>query len=593
MVKGIFVDNITNIADLKGVQADICIRQGHVSTGTRTEAENFEPDPTMRGTMTNGTDACVGTLSRLSLFRDNVLSPILMASPTRCWLFGIALVCFIGFLFFLFISKSWGVFHLPIHPIFAPYPYSVVIVIILFLIALYCFIKSLKIPWRTFIPHSYGEVLKELNQSVFCFSIGSLESLLFRVDNLKDHSTRLATKWRDARDPLSNYLRGQFSLDTQQLLGNYGGSGPPSEALQRALVDELNRLLQGNCLYDQLRAFGVTLARETQRLLQRNPQGVALISLNRWILEDAYPDEITKRPRDFRDISAGGSFFCASAIGVLKKWDIPGRDYLIPPWGWALVKEEEKYVISAGIDAIRDFTRVGDWDKKLKAVLDARLGGREIKVVMCSLEDWETVKNEWRKLIGSELADKKDWLSGCRYAKDLGITFLACPNVSALIKYLSPHRLRWLVPRFLAVIGLVFVLLSGTYPPKPVFLPPDFSPHVEIYSPSTPNAPPIIKMSHGDELTLFIKVTEPLSQYPFKVHVKADSESLWTEFPWIVVPILKNEVELGIINSKTYSEAEKVNFKMPSVPWQALTVTIRVYDHYGQYSEKKYQFIGK
>jgi hypothetical protein len=475
MVRVPFINRHTGLAELRDVQAEICIHIG-VAPATRVTAQNFTHDLSMEGAMKSAVRACVGTLSRLRLFRDNVLYPLFIAPPIRLWLFGIASLCFLVFLFFLVIGKRWWVvFPIRIPPIFVPLaPYGGWIAFLLFPLLLLGFIKSL-IPLRTLIRRSSREVLDELERSVFCLSIE----------------------------------------------GAGGGF--------------------------------------------------------------------------FSETSAGGGFFCASAIGVLERWKHGGVAHLIPPWGAALLKEGGKYIVSTEIGAGETFQGVSGWDKKLKAVLNACLAvtGREIKVVMCSREDWRTVQQEWERLTGSELVEKKDWFSGCRSAKDLGITFLACPNVSALIKYLSPHRLRWLVLRLLAVIGFGFVLLSGTYPPTPEFA-VDFFPPVDIYL--RQNVPPTIKMSLGGELTLFIRVREPLSQYPFQVHVEADSESLWTELPWLVTPNPKKEVVLALINSEINSEAEKVNFKMPleaPLGWQVVIVTMRVYDSFGQYAEKKYQFISK
>lgn len=484
MVRVPFIDMRTRLAELKGVQAEICTLT--VTPANRVTAENFNYDPSMEDAMKPAGNASVGVLSRLRLFRDNVLYPLFIAPPTRLGLFGIASVCFLVFLFFLLIGKGWGVVF-PIRiPRFAPLAlYGGWIALLFAPLFLFCFIKSF-IPLRTLIPRSYREVLDELERSVFCIAI-----------------------------------------------------------------------------------------------------------------ENAH------KPQFFRETSIGGGIFCASVIGLLKKWEASGQGHLIPPWGQALLKEEKKYIVSLEIGAGGwAFNEVGGWEEKLEAVwklLQAtREGGREEIVVMCSLKNRRTVQQIWENKRSIVLKDKKDWFSGCVYAKDKlgpnkGVTFLACPDVSAFIKSLSPHRLRWLILRGLAGIGFGFVLLSGTYPPTPEFA-VDFFPQVDIYLP--PNAPPTIKMTLGGELALFIRVREPLSQYPFKVHVEADSESLWTELPWLVTPNPKKEVVLALINSEINSEAEKVNFKMPSAwpsawPLLEVTVTIRVSDSYGQYSEKRYRFLSK
>lgn len=131
---------------------------------------------------------------------------------------------------------------------------------------------------------------------------GSGGSLLFRVSDLKD-PTGLAIKLRDAQDPLSQYLRGQFSTNTQQLLDEYDGSNPPCDALRRAVIDELNRLLKGNCLYDEQRFMQVKLTEEAQGLIEQNLEGEDLIRLNRLLLEEAYPREIKKSRKKRKQMS--------------------------------------------------------------------------------------------------------------------------------------------------------------------------------------------------------------------------------------------------------------------------------------------------
>jgi GPH family glycoside/pentoside/hexuronide:cation symporter len=113
------------------------------------------------------------------------------------------------------------------------------------------------------------------------------------MDDLKDPAG-LATKLGKASDPLSQYLRGRFSEEAQRQLEEYDVSGPPSEALQRALVGELNRLRQGDLLYEEQRFAQVELTEEIQTQIKDEPQGEALLCLNRLLLEEAYPHEIAK-----------------------------------------------------------------------------------------------------------------------------------------------------------------------------------------------------------------------------------------------------------------------------------------------------------
>ncbi len=63
------------------------------------------------------------------------------------------------------------------------------------------------------------------------------------------------------------------------------------------MTDELNRIIRGASLYDQQRFERVKLNDETRKLIAQNPQGEALVRLNRALLEDAYPQEIAKNQK--------------------------------------------------------------------------------------------------------------------------------------------------------------------------------------------------------------------------------------------------------------------------------------------------------
>jgi hypothetical protein len=144
----------------------------------------------------------------------------------------------------------------------------------------------------------------------------SSDSLLFRVSDLKDIAN-LAVRLRGDTDPLSQSLRVQFSPDTQQLLEQYDSSSSPSESLQRALTNELNRLLQGPSLFNEQRFAHVKLTEETQRLITQNPQGDGLIRLNRLLLDEAYPREMAISQSLVIDRVAAALSLPADVTGVL------------------------------------------------------------------------------------------------------------------------------------------------------------------------------------------------------------------------------------------------------------------------------------
>ncbi len=116
--------------------------------------------------------------------------------------------------------------------------------------------------------------------------------ILFSSDSLKDPGS-LAVKLQDTRASLSKSLTSQLSAKTQQLLTEYEGISLPSPALQKELLADLNRLIQEGSLYDDQHFASIPLSEQTQKLLAQNPEnGEDLIRLNRFLLADAYPQEL-------------------------------------------------------------------------------------------------------------------------------------------------------------------------------------------------------------------------------------------------------------------------------------------------------------
>jgi len=89
-------------------------------------------------------------------------------------------------------------------------------------------------------------------------------------------------------NPVSTFVAGQLSDSTRQLLG------ANSPELATALAGDLNRLIDGPAIYDPNRFADVSLSDTTKELIAKNPDGVGLVLLNRTLLEDAFPGEVTK-----------------------------------------------------------------------------------------------------------------------------------------------------------------------------------------------------------------------------------------------------------------------------------------------------------
>ncbi|MDT8300464.1 MAG: MFS transporter [Sedimentisphaerales bacterium] len=143
--------------------------------------------------------------------------------------------------------------------------------------------------------------------------------LLLRANDLKDPSG-LAIQLSDERNSLSNYLREQFSTESQQLLSAYDGTGPVPETLLQAMVSEFNTVLQGPWLYDKQRFAGIQLSDRTtkniENLIAKTPEqrkkelkGKKCTSFNKILLEETYPQKFKLKWRR--------SFWVPSAVLTL------------------------------------------------------------------------------------------------------------------------------------------------------------------------------------------------------------------------------------------------------------------------------------
>jgi class 3 adenylate cyclase/CHASE2 domain-containing sensor protein len=108
----------------------------------------------------------------------------------------------------------------------------------------------------------------------------------FEVAPLADILTRQA-------GALAAFLSGQLDAKAQGALRAYQGSKTNEEELGALLVDNFNRIIAGPALYDPDRFRNVVLRPETDKLRKSNPKGGDLARLNRMLLEDACPEELT------------------------------------------------------------------------------------------------------------------------------------------------------------------------------------------------------------------------------------------------------------------------------------------------------------
>jgi SMI1 / KNR4 family (SUKH-1) len=159
--------------------------------------------------------------------------------------------------------------------------------------------------WESFLDKWNRELLDRLDPTQYDYSS------LFRESGFL-YASIICGRLKDGKDQLSRYLVSQLDPATRRLLEQYippnlpdselgshwvtdaaGYSAPPNKpgpALLKALVDDLNRLLQGPLLYDEERFKGIQLSEKAKSLIEKNPSGESLVRLNRILMDDAYPN---------------------------------------------------------------------------------------------------------------------------------------------------------------------------------------------------------------------------------------------------------------------------------------------------------------
>ena len=135
--------------------------------------------------------------------------------------------------------------------------------------------------------------------------------LRFSLLDIRDLAS-LALKLQQPQDGVSTYIQGNLSTATQQALADFQGSDSNPDPLQTWLVEDLNALIGSESIYNALRFSGVVLRPKTLLLMALSPIGDWLIRLNRLLLEDAFPREISRErdayPKEDVDFTPDGAY---------------------------------------------------------------------------------------------------------------------------------------------------------------------------------------------------------------------------------------------------------------------------------------------
>ena len=107
----------------------------------------------------------------------------------------------------------------------------------------------------------------------------------------------LTSKLKQSSRPIDAWLTRQLSPATQEALAKWQGQSSDKDLLQEALLGELNtKVIPGHAIFEQERFAGISLRDETKKLIAQNPRRSNLERLNRLLIEDAYPTELSRNP---------------------------------------------------------------------------------------------------------------------------------------------------------------------------------------------------------------------------------------------------------------------------------------------------------
>lgn len=105
-------------------------------------------------------------------------------------------------------------------------------------------------------------------------------------------SDKLAVRLKKADDDAAKAVYFRLSYETSNLLAAHKEGTKPSEALQKSLAEDLNKLLFMTVPLDQLLPINIEEHSELSHIKEKNPRGESMIILNRAILELVFEQEL-------------------------------------------------------------------------------------------------------------------------------------------------------------------------------------------------------------------------------------------------------------------------------------------------------------
>lgn len=152
-------------------------------------------------------------------------------------------------------------------------------------------------------------------------------------DVLATNVVRLAERLSQRTDPVAAYLADRLTNPGKWAIAEAPRETADIKMVRRVLADELNRVVGGHLIYDPVLFSRVQLRTETRTLAESNPSDTAIAQANRWLLEDVFPDELSrKKPTGMLKMQLAWA-----ALGVLVGIGVAAFDYRkLKDWSWLI-----------------------------------------------------------------------------------------------------------------------------------------------------------------------------------------------------------------------------------------------------------------
>jgi GPH family glycoside/pentoside/hexuronide:cation symporter len=128
----------------------------------------------------------------------------------------------------------------------------------------------------------------------------------------------MAAKLKTPADPVSVFVKEHLSPETQQALAAYPNANTNQSDVEGFLLQDMNKLIAGPSIYDAQRFTGIALRKDTEsRLKENSTKPYDTLCLNRLLLEEAYPAEISRNHQQTPDAKQGFRVCSGMVVGIL------------------------------------------------------------------------------------------------------------------------------------------------------------------------------------------------------------------------------------------------------------------------------------